>query len=382
MNAEPIYLDHAATTPVRPEVREAMLPFLGERFGNPSSAHRWGQEAGAALEDARARLAGVIGASPSRIVFTAGGTEADNLAISGRARATGGTRPVACSAVEHRAVLEACRGLSELGITHHTLPVDREGRVEMDALDVVLRDEPCVVSVMWVNNEVGTIQPVEEIGARCREAGVVFHTDAVQALGKLPVRMDMAPVDLMAISAHKVGGPKGAGALYIREGVEIAPVIRGGSHERGLRAGTHNVAGAVGFARAAELAAAEMERETARLGALRDRLEAALRESIPDLRINGGAVCCAGTLNVCVPGIEREPLLLSLDLEGIAVSAGSACSSGASTASHVLTAMGVPEDAGPSIRFSLGHETTEAEIERVIRVVPPLVERLRAMSAA
>jgi cysteine desulfurase len=266
MNAEPIYLDHAATTPVRPEVREAMLPFLGERFGNPSSAHRWGQEAGAALEEARARLAGVIGASPSRIVFTAGGTEADNLAISGRARATGGTRPVACSAVEHRAVLEACRGLSELGITHHTLPVDREGRVEMDALDVVLRDEPCVVSVMWVNNEVGTIQPVEEIGARCREAGVVFHTDAVQALGKLPVRMDEAPVDLMAISAHKVGGPKGAGALYIREGVEIAPVIRGGSHERGLRAGTHNVAGAVGFARAAELAAAEMERETARLG--------------------------------------------------------------------------------------------------------------------
>ncbi len=380
---DPIYLDYAATTPLRPEVREAMLPFLGETFGNPSSVHRWGREAKVRLEEARAKVAAAIGASPTEIVFTRGGTEADNLAILGRSRHLRGS-PVVCSAIEHRAVLNAARAAESEGAPLHLLPVDEQGVVVLDPLDDVLPSNPAVVSVMWVNNEVGSIQPIELLADRCAAVGVVFHTDAIQAFGKLPVRVDSAPISLLSLSAHKIGGPKGVGALYIRKGVKVEPLIHGGGHERGMRAGTEDVAGAVGFGAAAELVLRDREEQMARLGSLRDRLEAALRERVPDLIVNAGRAERVPTiLNVSIPGASSEVLLVTLDLEGIAVSSGSACSSGGVTPSHVLTTMGLPaEVAGPSVRFSLGRETTAADIDRVIEIFPPLMERLRALAAS
>jgi cysteine desulfurase len=377
----PVYLDYAATTPVRAEVREAILPFFSERFGNPSSVHRWGREARAALEEARARLAAVIGASPGEVVFTRGGTESDNLAILGRHRAEP-QRPVACSCIEHKAALSATRCASRSGAPLHLLGVDAEGRVRLDELPEVLASEPAVVSVMWANNEIGTIQPVEEIAERCREAGVVFHTDAVQALGKLRVRVDEVPVSLLSVSAHKIGGPKGVGALFVRRRTKIVPLVHGGGQERGLRPGTEDVAGAVGFALAAELAEREREATCTRIGALRVRLQAALTERVPDLVVNGGGAQRIPTvLNTSFPGVDAEALLLTLDLEGIAVSSGSACTTGAVEPSHVLLALGrSPEVAGPSVRFSLGRETTEEEIDRVIGVVPRVVDRLRTLA--
>lgn len=379
---EPIYLDYAATTPVRSEVLEAMLPYFGERFGNPSSLHQWGREARVAIEEARARLAKVLGASPSEVVFTRGGTESDNLAVTGRARAMPGS-PIVCSTVEHKGVLATVRALENAGTPVHLLPVDANGVVLEDALPALLEPRPAVVSVMWVNNEVGAIQPVSSLAGRCREAGVVFHTDAVQALGKLAVRVDQVPVDLLSVSAHKLGGPKGAGALYVRRGTVLEPLLYGGGQERRLRPGTEDVAGAVGLAVAAELAEKEREVEMPRLQRLRDRLEATLRERIPELVVHAlGAPRSPTILNVSAPGADSEALLLTLDLEGIAASSGSACTSGAVEPSHVLTAMGVPpEVAGPSVRFSLGRGTTEVHIERVVAVFPPLVERLRALTA-
>lgn len=376
---EPVYLDHAATTPLRPEVREAMLAVLGERWGNPSSVHRWGREARAALEDARARFAAVIGAGPGEIVFTRGGTEADNLAVRGRAGADG-TRAVAVSAIEHKAVLASAQALAADGWTARILPVDGDGRVELDALaEIVRADRPAVVSVMWANNEVGAVQPVDGIAAACAEAGIVFHTDAVQALGKLAVRMDRVPVHLAAFSAHKLGGPRGTGALFVRRGTSLEPIVFGGGQERGLRSGTEDVAGAVGLALAAELAEGERETAMARIGALRDRLEAGLRERVPDVRVNAAAAPRLPTIsNVSAPGADAEMLLMALDLEGIAVSSGSACSSGAVEPSHVLTAMGLPADvAGPSVRFSLGRDTTDADVDRALEVFPAVVERVR-----
>jgi cysteine desulfurase len=376
---EPVYLDYAATTPLRPEVREAMLSALGERWGNPSSVHRWGREARAALEDARARLAAVIGASPAEVVFTRGGTEADNLAVLGRARADG-SRAVAISAIEHKAVLASAKVLAAEGGMARTIPVDADGRVDLDALaEIVQSDRPAVVSVMWANNEVGVLQPVEQIAAICAEAGVAFHTDAVQALGKLPVRMDRVPVALAAFSAHKLGGPRGTGALFVRRGTQLHPLLHGGGQERGLRSGTEDVAAAVGFALAAELAEAEREAVMARMGVLRDRLEAGLCARVPGLRVNAAAAPRLPTIsNVSAPGADAEMLLMALDLEGIAASSGSACSSGAVEPSHVLTAMGLPADvAGPSVRFSLGRETTDADIDRALGVFPAVIERLR-----
>ncbi|HEX6909192.1 MAG TPA: cysteine desulfurase family protein, partial [Longimicrobium sp.] len=363
---EPVYLDHAATTPLRPQAREAMLAVLGERWGNPSSVHRWGREARAALDDARARFAAVIGARPAEVVFTRGGTEADNLAVLGRARVHGG--PVAVSAVEHKAVLSAAGGL---GQRMRILPVDAEGRVEVEAVAERLRgDAPALVSVMWANNEVGTVQPVAEIAALCAQAGAVFHADAVQALGKVPVRVDAVPVHLAAFSAHKLGGPRGTGALFVRRGTALDPMFFGGGQERGLRSGTEDVAGAVAFAVAAELAEAERESAMARIAALRDRLQAGLCERVPGLRVNAaGAQRLATHLNVRVPGADPEMLLLALDSEGVAASSGSACASGVVSASHVLRAMGLSDDeAGPSVRFSLGRETTDAEIDRVLEI--------------
>ncbi|HET7459591.1 MAG TPA: cysteine desulfurase family protein [Longimicrobium sp.] len=373
-----IYLDYAASAPVRPEAREAMLPFLEGRFGNPSSIHRYGREARAALEEARARLAAVIGASPQEIVFTRAGTEADGVAVLGRARQVRGA-PVAVSAIEHKAVLASAHAAEEEGARVIVLPVDGNGVVRLGAVDEALARRPAVVSVMWANNEVGALQPVGEIGARCRAAGVVFHSDAVQALGKVPVRADQAAVDLLAFSAHKVGGPKGIGALYVRRGTALKPLLFGGGQERGLRPGTEDVAGAVGFAAAAYAAEAEREQAMARIGALRGRLEAGLRERVPGLVVNAaGAPRLPTVSNVSVPGADPEALLMSLDLEGIAASSGSACSSGAVEPSHVLTAMGIAREiAGPSVRFSLGWGTTDAEIGRVLEVFPAIVERVR-----
>lgn len=380
---DPIYLDYSATTPVRGEVRDAMLPLLTERFGNPSSLHRWGREARAALEQARARLAAVLGAAPSEVIFTRGGTESDNLAVLGRARQNAGA-PVVCSAIEHKAVLASAQAAAAAGSPLHLLPVDGAGVVTADGLAPLLAERPAVVSVMWVNNEIGTVQPVERLAEECAAAGVTFHTDAVQAFGKIPVRVDRLPVTLASVSAHKIGGPKGVGALFVRRGTKLEPLIYGGGHERGMRAGTEDVAGAVGLALAAELAAGEMEVEMTRLGELRDRLELALARSVPELVINGvGASRVPTILNVSVPGVNADALIPTLDLEGIAVSSGSACSSGAVTPSHVLTAMGVPaEIAGPSVRFSLGHQTTSAEIDRVIALFPTLMARLREFAAA
>jgi cysteine desulfurase len=379
----PIYLDYAATTPVRLEVREAMLPLLGATFGNPSSVHRWGREAKVRLEEARARIATVIGSSPTEIVFTRGGTEADNLAILGRSRHLPG-RSVACSAIEHRAILRTAQVAEAEGSPLHLLPVDSQGVLSPDTLAEPLRSLPAVVSVMWANNEVGTVQPIPELAERCASQGVVFHTDAIQAFGKIPVRVDQVPVGMLSLSAHKVGGPKGVGALFVRKGIRLEALIHGGGHERGLRAGTEDVAGAVGFAVAAELAERDRVAQMERLGGLRDRLQAALRAAVPDLLVNGeGADRLPTMLNVSVPGANSEALLVVLDLEGIAVSSGSACSSGAVSPSHVLSAMGLsPDFSGPSVRFSLGRETTEREIDAVIEIFPPLMQRLRALATA
>ncbi|MEX2581755.1 MAG: cysteine desulfurase family protein [Gemmatimonadota bacterium] len=378
---EPVYLDYAATTPVRAEVREAMLPFLGETFGNASSVHRWGRDAKLKLEEARGKIASLLGARPMEIVFTRGGTEADNLAVLGRSREMRGGG-VVCSAIEHRAVLMAAKAAEAEGAPLHLLPVDADGVVDQEALTDVLSPSLAVVSVMWANNEVGTIQPIGSLAQRCVEAGVVFHSDAVQAFGKLDVRMDETPVDLLSMSAHKIGGPKGTGALFVRKGTRLAPLIHGGGHERGLRAGTEDVAGAVGFSVAAELAMRERKAQCSRLTVLRDRLQAALVERVPDLVVNAaGAERLPTILNVSVPGANSEMLLVMLDLEGIAVSSGSACSSGGVNPSHVLTTMGLSADiAGPSVRFSLGRETTEGQIDAVIAAFPPLMERLRSTS--
>jgi cysteine desulfurase len=378
---EPIYLDNAATTPLRAQAREAMLPFLGERFGNPSSVHRWGREARAALDEARARLAELLGARPTEIVFTRGGTEADNLAVFGRVRCGKGA-PLVCSAFEHKAVLAAARAAVPAP-SLRLLPVHPDGVVDAEALPALLEPRPCLVSTMWVNNEIGTIQPIEQLASACEQAGVPFHADAIQAFGKIPVRVDEVPVSLLSISAHKFGGPKGVGALFVRRGTAVAPLVHGGGQERGLRSGTEDVGGAVGMVVAAELALREREETMDRLNILQHRLESGLKQQIPDLVIHGaGAPRVPSITNLSVPGGEPEALLLSLDLEGIAVSSGSACSSGAFEPSPVLTAIGVPPDlARPSIRISLGRQTTREEIDRVIEIVPHVVQRVRELTS-
>lgn len=382
---QPVYLDHAATTPLRPEVREAMAPYYDVRFGNPSSMHRWGRQARNALEEARERIANALGARRREIVFTGGGTEADNLAVLGRWRSVcrrNGPGAVVCSAVEHKAVAQAAKEAGGEAAHVIVLGVDGEGRVELAALDEALAASPCVVSVMWGNNEVGTVQPVARIAERCRAANTPFHSDAVQAFGKVRVRVDEVPVDLISISAHKIGGPKGIGCLYLRDGIEVLPLTHGGGQERHLRPGTENVASAVGFSVAAELAVGEQEEEATRLTALRETLEAGLRERIPDLLINGaGAERLPHVLNLTIPGADQEALLIGLDLEGIGVSGASACQTGAGEPSHVLVAMGRTE-AGASVRLSLGWPTTRADIDRAIEVLPVVAGRVREHVAA
>lgn len=378
MNEDTLYLDHAATTPVRPEVRAAMEPFLSVRFGNPSSTHAPGRLARAALEQARERVAAQLGAEPTEIFFTGGGTEADNLAVLGRWRAAGAG--VALSAIEHSAVRRAAAQAAREGAPVTTLAVDEQGRLDPGALEEALAEAPGVVSVMWGNNEVGVLQPVSRLAERCREEGVAFHTDAVQAVGHVPVSVSEVPVDLLSLSAHKFGGPKGTGALYVRAGVEVQPLLHGGAQERGLRAGTSNVAGAAGLAEALECATRDLEHEMQRLGTLRDRLEAGIVQAVSGVGVNAGeADRLPHIASIGIDGVAPDVLLASLDLAGLAVSSGAACHSGASAPSHVLVAMGRTTDA--VLRISLGWSTTEREVEEARSRLVTVIDRVRAAGA-
>lgn len=388
MNAErtTTYLDYAATTPVRPEVLRAMQPFWAERFGNPSSPHAAGRAARAALDEARRRLARALDGERGVVAFTGCGSEADNLAVLGFARQRPAAR-VLHSAVEHKGVLAAARAATAEGADVVPLPVDARGVLRLDALEAELTrsdGRPTLVSVMWANNETGVLQPVAEVARLCRTHGAVFHTDAVQAFGKVPVDVDEVRADLVALSAHKIGGPKGIGALFLREPLDLAPTVYGGGHERGLRSGTPAVPLAVGFAEAGERAVGERPNEAARLGALRDRLEAGLSAEIPDLEINGaGAPRLPNILNASLAGVTIDALLMALDLEGIAVSSGSACTTGAVEPSHVAVAMGREgEWAENTLRFSLGWASREDDVDRALDVVPRVVARVRETAAA
>lgn len=380
---DPVYLDHAATTPLREEVAEAMRPHAREVFGNPSSLHAPGRAAHAALEEARANVADALGARPSEIVFVRGGTESDNLAVLGSARARhrarGHAAPLAVSAVEHSAVLEAAR---HAGACHEAelteVPVADDGSVDLDTLEEVAAQGDATLSVMWVNNETGLVLPVEEVAEIGRRHGAVVHTDACQAVGKVPVQLDRVPVDLLTATGHKINGPKGVGILFVRAGVDLVPLLHGGGQERGLRPGTQDVAGAVGFATALRLAVEEQESEARRLEGLRSRFESALTSTLPAIRINGGEG--RRSPHVSSVGIAGAPdgqaLLMALDLEGIAVSGGSACHSGAGTGSHVIAALYGDDDPLATVRFSFGRGTTEADVDRAVAVTERVVARL------
>ncbi|HUW65788.1 MAG TPA: cysteine desulfurase NifS [Spirochaetia bacterium] len=378
-----IYFDHSATTPVRPEVYEAMEPFLREHFGNPSSFHAFGRTARQALDEAREKVAQLINASPAEIVFTSGGTEAINTAITGVARslASQGRHIITC-AVEHHASLDTCRALAGEGFQVTVLPVDRHGRVDSGELREAITDGTILINIMHANNEVGTIMPVEEIGAMARERGIVFHCDAVQSAGKVPLDVNGLNVDLLSLSAHKFNGPKGAGALYVRKATPWQPLMHGGAQERARRAGTENVAGIVGLGRASELAGRDMAGEAARCRVLRDRLINGMLAGLEDVVLTGHPdKRLPMHASFCFAGVEGEAVLLGLDVKGIAASSGSACTSGAMDPSYVLMAMGLDTAvARGSMRFTLGMENTEAEIDYCLREIGPIVARLRSMS--
>jgi cysteine desulfurase len=380
----PIYLDHAATTPVRPEVLDAMLPFYGPRFGNPSSMHRWGRDARTALDEARERVARCLGAHPDEICFTSGGTEADNIAILGawRSRTHEGRNAIVTSPIEHKAVLGAVHQAAREGAEERLCDVSKLGVVERSSFESLVRDDTAIASIMWINNEIGTIQPIADFAKIAKAKGALFHTDGVQAFGKVAIDATAIPFDVLSVSGHKIGAPKGIGAVFIRRGTVIEPLFHGGEQDRGRRPGTENVAATIGFARAAELAVAEREEECARLERLRNRLEEAILARVPDAVIHGrGAPQRAPHIvNVSVPGTDSESMLMALDLRGIACSAGSACQSGSVNPSHVLAAMGVAMDvASAAIRMSLGSLTTEASIDRVADVFPTLVAKARGV---
>lgn len=380
-----IYLDHAATTPIRTEVREGMAAVLEEEFGNPSSAHRWGRRAAARLEEARDRVAEAIGADRSEIYFVRGGTESDNIAILGHAAAVhagGGTPFAAVSAIEHKAVLSAAAEIGERGGRWSTIPVYHDGTLDMDVLDAALAEGASIVSVMTVNNEVGIHLPIEAVAEQAHARGAVFHTDAVQALGKVPVSVRNLPIDLLSLTGHKIYGAKGTGVLFVRRGVDIRPLIFGGGQERALRPGTEDVAGAVGMAIAVDLAVQEQESEADRLRGLRDLLQSRLEEGVPDLRVHGDAAIRAPhILNVGIPNVDPEALLAGLDLEGIGVSTGSACDSGAQTASHVLEALYGPLEGVAALRFSPGHSTTEDDVIQAADATLSVLDLVRGVEA-
>jgi cysteine desulfurase len=382
----PIYLDHAATTPVRAEVLAAMTPFFGPRFGNPSSVHRWGREARAALDEARERIAACLGAHPDEVCFTSCGTEGDNFAILGawRTARQRGRRAVVTSGIEHKAILGAVHQAALEGAEERWIAVDASGRVNRASFGEVVRDDVAVCSVMWVNNEIGTVQDIPDLAREAHGRGVTFHTDAVQAFGKIAIDAAHQPFDLLTVSGHKIGAPKGVGALYIRRGTPLEPLLHGGAQDAGRRPGTENVAFAVGFACAAELAIAEREAECARLQAMRDALEAALLARIPDAVIHGrGAPRAPHILNVSVPGTDSESMLMALDLAGVAASSGSACQSGSVSPSHVLAAIGVaPDVAGAAVRMSLGVLTTDDHVVRVAELFPALADKARRLTGS
>jgi cysteine desulfurase len=382
----PVYLDHAATTPVRDEVMAAMVPFFGPRFGNPSSVHRWGREARVALDEARERLAACLGAHADEICFTSGGTEGDNFAILGvhRTLRTQGRTAAITTPIEHKAVLAAVHHVVHEGGEERLVRVHATGVVDTDHFASLLDERVAVASVMWVNNEVGVIQNIPALAAQAKAVGAVFHTDGVQAFGKVTVDARTQPFDLLTISGHKIGAPKGIGALYIRRDTPLEPLAHGGSQERGRRPGTENVAFAVGLATAAELVLAEYHAEHTRLMGLRTALEQGLRERIPDVVIHAeGAPRAAHVVNVSIPGTSSESMLMALDLRGIACSAGSACQSGSVSASHVLSAMGVPgELANAALRLSLGCLSTPECVTRTVDVLATLAEKARVPKAA
>lgn len=362
---------------------DAMLPYFRELFGNASSVHGFGREARSAIEQARENVARALGASPDEIYFTSGGTESDNTALKGIARTCRDKGDhIITSQVEHHAILHTCEYLEQEGFRVTYLPVDRCGRVDPDDLRRAMTDRTFLVTIMHANNEVGTIQPLAELGRIAKEGGAYFHTDAVQSFGKLPIDVDAMGIDALSLSGHKIYGPKGVGALHIRRDVMISPLMHGGHHERNRRAGTENVSGIVGLGAATELALAEMDEEAERLCALRDELQRRLSERIDRVWPNGDPTDrLPGTLNLSFEGVEGESLILSLDLEGVAVSSGSACTAGLSEPSHVLTAMGVPPRlAESSLRFSLGRDNGSSDLEYVADVMPPIVKRLRSMS--
>jgi cysteine desulfurase len=429
-----VYLDHNATTPVDPEVLDAMLPYFSGEYGNASSIHTFGQKARAAVETAREQVAALIGARPQEIVFTSGGTEADNHAIFGIAGAAAAPSSQAhgpstdaatlspslgvpsfsrdvthaarerlqftqknegppkvlplpriiTAAIEHEAVLNTCQALEKRGISVTYLSVDRDGQIDLQALRNSLREHPetVLITVMHANNELGTVQPIEEIGQIAAEADVYFHTDAVQSAGKIPIDVNAFKLDLLSLSGHKLYAPKGIGALYIRGGTRLRQLLYGGHHQRGFRPGTENVAGIVGLGKAAQIAKASLAEDAKRVAALRDTLERTLLQRVPDSRVNGaGAQRTPNTTNITFPGIEGEALVIALDLKGLACSTGAACSSGAVEPSHVLTAIGLPaEDARASLRFSLGRHTTPADIDFALPVIPAAVAYLRELS--
>ncbi len=379
----PVYLDYAAATPVAPEVLEAMLPYFGQVYANPATLYASGMQAREAVETAREMLADALNAAPDDIFFTSGGTEADNWAIKGMAQsAPVGRRHLLVSPIEHHAVLDPCLSLQKAGYSIEWLPVDSEGRVDPRDVAKRLREETLLVSVMHANNEVGTIQPIAEIGAFCREHGVPFHTDAVQTFGKLPLDVRTMPIDLLTLSAHKIYGPKGVGALYIRRGTRLKPFLEGGEQERGRRAGTLNVPAIVGFGRATERIFAHREAENIRLTALRDRLIERVLTTIPDVTLTGSRTArLPNNVHFCFAGVEGETLLLALDAAGICASAGSACTTGSVEPSHVLLAMGISvERARGALRLSLGEETTGEAIEYVSDRLAAVVNELRALA--
>ena len=382
-----VYLDHAATTPIRNEVREAMEPYLSESFGNPSSLHRWGREASAALENARATVAEALSVSPKEIYFTRGGTESDNLAVLGCCKFMKTHRKqlrLVVSTIEHSAVLDPAKLVTEWqGVELVTLPVSQDGVLDQEPLKLALESGPTVVSLLWVNNETGLVFPVAEISGLVNELGGTMHTDAVQAVGKIPVNVRETSIHLLTASGHKIYGPKGTGILFVRSGVDLVPLVHGGGQEQTLRAGTEDVAGAVGFACSLQLAVEEQQQSCKRLTELRSVLERSLLELIPGLRINlQDANRASHISSIAIDDVDGEDLLAALDLEGIAASGGSACESGSTQTSHVITALYGEEHSAATVRFSLGRETTEHDIEQTILKLTSIVTRLRNLGVA
>ncbi len=380
---KPIYMDHSATTPVAAEVLEAMLPFFSDKFGNASSLHAFGREAKEALEESRQKVALLLHAHPEEIIFTSGGTESDNLALRGIAyKNRNSGRHIITSCIEHPAILESCRSLEQEGFSVTYLPVNGEGLVEISELEGAIRPDTILISIMHANNEIGTIQPLEEVGRLAADRDIYLHTDAVQTAGKIDVDVDAMGVDLLSLSAHKLYGPKGVGALYLRRGTKMQSLATGGGHERGLRSGTENVAGIVGLARAADLAREEMAAEGQRLSQLRDRLAALVLGRIKDAWVNGSMQKrLPGSLNFGFSYVEGESLLLYLDSKGIAVSTGSACSSHKLEPSHVLLALGLkPEECHGSLRITMGRSNNQEQVDYVAECIAEAVERFRMMS--